>query len=674
MSIEGQSKTLVESGAMELFLVCGLGSLGQHCVAALKEFGVKVVAVEQVEPKSWDIPNLPLLLDGLLVGDCRQDSILEQAQVAQCRAALLVTSSEQVNIEAALAIRQLNPHTRLVIRSAKENLNRLLAEQLGNSLAYEPTQLSTTAFALAALGTETLGFFNLDGQWLRVIQRQSQQGDRWCNTRQLHELNTRRRRLLAHAAPGVPLPQNFHQWQPDATVQAGDTLVYIETAEPSFDRPAPLTSRQSGQWWRRLAIPHLTSILQKQLGEFWQLSLRSSVRRVALACGLSVLALLLVGMGLFLWSYRGLNLLQAFYLTAILLLGGYGDIFGNIQEVLPIPWWLQVFSLAMTVAGTVLVGVLYALLTEALLSAKFQLAKRRPPVPLQGHAVIIGLGRVGQQVAALLQRFQQPLVGVSLNGELESNILPEIPLIVGKAAEALPQANLPAAKSVVVITDDEILNLEIALMSQSANPDCFLVIRTSGQRLRHHLRGILPQAQVLGVNSVAAEVFAGAAFGENISHIFRFNNQTVLVTEYQVEAGDTLNHLLLAEVACGYGVVPLLYQRPPQPSRLMPSDDIKLEEGDRLLVLATLEGLQRIEVGNRYLPSWQIGVERAINQDAAFESANAIARISGCPLITARELMKNLPGTLDFPLYQLQGQRLVRELGKLQTLAHLSPR
>lgn len=40
-------------------------------------------------------------------------------------------------------------------------------------------------------------------------------------------------------------------------------------------------------------------------------------------------------------------------------------------------------------------------------------------------------------------------------------------------------------------------------------------------------------------------MFAGAAFGENIINLFRFNRQTVLVTEYQIEAGDTLNGLLL---------------------------------------------------------------------------------------------------------------------------------
>jgi Trk K+ transport system NAD-binding subunit len=301
------------------------------------------------------------------------------------------------------------------------------------------------------------------------------------------------------------------------------------------------------------------------------------------------------------------------------------------------------------------------------------LAKRRPPIPQQDHIIIIGLGRVGQRVATVLQQLKQSLVGVTLNPEPNPTLLPDIPLIAGDLAEALASANLSKAKSVVVVTDDEILNLEVALMVQGSNPDSHLVLRTSGQRLSQHLRAVFPKTQVLGMYAVAAEVFAGAAFGENISNLFRFNHQTILVTEYQIEAGDTLKGLLLAEVAFGYGIVPLLHQRSPHPPTWMPSDDILLAIGDRLIVLATIEGLQTVEVGKRHPQGWQVRVERATTPEAIFEGANTISRISGCSLSTARELMNHLPGILISPLYQHQGQRLVRALSKIQAIAHLMP-
>jgi Trk K+ transport system NAD-binding subunit len=661
----------------EWFLVCGLGSLGQHCVAALKEFGVKVSAIDRSQPHTWEIFDLPHQIDRLILGDCRQNAILEQAGIAQCRSALVVTSSDRVNAETALAIRQLNPHTRLVVRSAKENLNRLLGEQLGNFVAFEPTQLPAPAFALAGLGTETRGLFHLDRQWFRVVQRQLPPTSHWCDRSDLHELNTRNRRVLAHVPPsrfGTPpelsLPSEFYQWNPEAPVRAGDTLVYIEAADPwLFARSHQFEKRR--QTWKALSRRFRWHDWQQRVRDLRSTNARDRTRRVAIVCGVTVLVLLVVGTLLLHGYYPGTSLLSAFYATAILLLGGYADLFGEFQLTAPIPWWLQLFSLGLTVAGTAFVGVLYALLTETLLSARFKFSPQRPPVPAQDHVVVIGLGRVGRRVATLLLEYRQPLVGINFDPHFDPTILPQMPLIVGNLNEALAQVNLETAKSAIVCTDDEILNLEIALMARVKNPRCYLAIRTYEQRLSDHLAGLLPNAQVICAYAVAAEAFAGAAFGERILSLFRLGDRTILVTEYQIEPDDTLNGLMLAEVAYGYGVVPLLYQKPRSTAKFMPSEDTYLSIGDRMVVLATTDGLRRVEVGALAAKQWQLSVEQALTPDAVFEGANAIARISGCNLGTARSLMNRLPAKLPSPLYQHQGQRLVRELAKLRVLARL---
>jgi Trk K+ transport system NAD-binding subunit len=669
---------------LDQFLVCGLGSLGQHCVVALKEFGVRAIAIEQVPPPNWEIPHLSELLDDLIVGDCRQNRILKQANISQCRAALLVTSNERVNIETAIAIRQLNSQTRLVIRSGQSNLNKLLFQQLGNFIAFEPTQLSTPALALAALGSEILGLFDLDGQQLRVVKRQIKSNDPWCRVRLLHELNNPARRILFHLRQPNHSSQSFHQWEPNEIVLSEDTLVYLETAEqfflPSTPQPATFWGQSRHLRWHKIFF-HGLDQWQERISRFGLLSFRQQVRRVALICSAIVVVLLLMGTALFRWYYPGTSWLSAFYVTAILLLGGFSDLFDSFEPITDIPWWLQLFGLVLNLAGTAFVGVLYALLTEALLSSKFEFIKQRPPIPQKDHIVIIGLGRVGREVAGWLQQLKQPLVGISLNADCdlrsrrvsERSILPQMPLIVGNLTEAFPQANLSTAKSVVVLTDDEILNLEVALMTRAKNLNSHLVIRTTGQQLSEHLTGLLPNTQVLCTYTVAAEAFAGAAFGEKIINLFRFNERTILVTEYQIEVEDTLNGLLLAEVAYGYGVVPILHQKPNYTSVLLPLEDYRLAIGDRLVILATIEGLQRIEQGklNSHLRCWQVLVEKALTQDAVFEGANVIARISGCSLATARNLMKGLPQLFSVPLYKHQAQRLVRQLNKIMVKAHL---
>ncbi|MEH2063737.1 MAG: NAD-binding protein [Nostoc sp.] len=244
---------------------------------------------------------------------------------------------------------------------------------------------------------------------------------------------------------------------------------------------------------------------------------------------------------------------------------------------------------------------------------------------------------------ALLQEFKQPLVGISRTAS-NADFLNKIPLIIDNIADALGKVNLANSKSVVVVTDDDIENLEIALMAYSKSPTTRVIIRTYDQSFCDNVARLFPYAQVICTSAISAEVFAAAAFGENILSLFNFDTQTILVVEYMIEAGDTLNRLLLAEVAYGYGVVPILYQRLRRsPVKLMPSDHIQLDVGDRLVVLANSNNLQRIERGEMLTRTWQVQVEKVLAQDGIFDGANEISIISGCNIGTARKLMYNLP-------------------------------
>jgi Trk K+ transport system NAD-binding subunit len=332
------------------------------------------------------------------------------------------------------------------------------------------------------------------------------------------------------------------------------------------------------------------------------------------------------------------------------------------------PALIQTFSALITIAGTAFIGVLYALLTEKLLTLKFEFNQRRPPVPEKDHVVVVWLGRVGRQVLKLLQDLDQPVLGIAQTS-LDAEVLPQVPLLTGDILASLEKANLATAKSLVAVSDDEIQNLEIGLMAHRVNPHCRTIIRTYDQQFTDRVAKIFPFAQVLCASAISAEAFAGAAFGEHVIGLFRLYHQMALVTQYEIEAGDTLSGLLLSEVAYGYGVVPIWYQRPGAPATAMPSEDQQLHPGDQLVVIATIRGLRRVEQGQRAQPTWQVQVDRALTPDSLFEGASEIARIAGCKLGDAREFMAFLPGVLPFPLYRHQAERLVRSLNRVQVRA-----
>lgn len=656
---------------LDTFLICGLGSLGQNCVIALKKFGVKIVVIEKNPPPDEEIRDLLPLIDLFVKGDCSDRNLLLQTNIKQCRAALIVTTSESVNVATAIAIRQLNQKTRLVMRSNKENLNNLLSNQLGNFIAYEPTELPANAYALSALGKEILGFFSLDEQKIRISQIKITPHHSYTNYQSLFELNSRSRRIISHYGTSELPSSRFYEWNPDGKVLPGDTIILVETEDHfrlTHQQEKISTNRQS------LALKLLNIIfkIEDKIVKYWKLNAREKIKGVGIFASVIVFILLIIGTILFKNNAANATYLSSFYVTAILLLGGYSDLFGSIEPSEEVPNWLQLFSLILTLTGTAFVGILYALLTEYLLSTKFQFTIKRPPIPTENHIVIIGFGRIGQKIAEQLKELKQSLLAISFNQNIDFSLQSNFPLIVGNLEDSLKQANLLKAKSAVIVTDDDITNLEVALMAQNFNPNLNLVIRTNGDNFTKNLHQLLPQSHVFSAYQLAAEAFTGAAFGENILQIYRCNQQTMLLTEYEIEQGDTLNGLLLSEVAYGYGVIPIFYgAKNSYETTVMPNDDILLAQDDRLIVLATIEGLKSIEKGEMKLKQWRLEIICAKSDMGRFEGANAIARITGCPLKLARETMEKLPQILPINLYHHQGVRLMSALQKNQVISQL---
>jgi len=659
------------------FIVCGLGSLGQQCAATLTDFGVAVVGIEEQPPTHWELPGLDARLARLLVGDCRRVDLLEEAGVRACRAVLLVASNEHTNVATALAVRSLNPRARLVLRSAQVNLNRLLASQLGNLAAFEATQLPAPAFAMAALATDTVGWFQLNEQWMRAVAETIAAGDPRVD-RALHRLCADGRLVLRHIpASGAPPDYTFHDWDPDARLAPGDILVSLDTKAASPGRGDPprvsLAARARARW-RRLRELRRPRGPRDAWRRLWLGDGADRRRRVGIVYGLVLCVLLLTGTALFSGFDAGSDVPASFFATTTLLLGGYADVFGTLRGSAPFPWWFQLIGLFFALSGIALVGLLYGLVTEALLASKFQFVARRPPIPTQGHVVVIGLGRVGQRVAALLQSLGASVVGVSLDPAVDRGLLPRLPLLVAGLEEALGRVHLEGAKSLVAVTDDELLNLEAGLAVAARYPGCPLVLRTFERQLTDHLAYLLPQAEVLCAYEVAADAFAGAALGEGVLGVFRLNRRNVLIAEYQVQPGDTLDGLLLAEAAYGYAMVPILLQRAGAAPRLLPPDDWRLAAGDRLAVLVTVDGMRRIEQGERAVrPAWwELRLESVLSDDARFEGANALHRNAGLHLADARALLGDLPVALSLPLYRFQAHRLDNALRKVGCRARMT--
>jgi Trk K+ transport system NAD-binding subunit len=671
------------------FLICGLGSLGQFCIKIFSEFNVPIIGIDIQEEIDWGVDGALTLLSDLIVGDCRKASVLQKARIQECRAVLLVTGDEQANIEAAFAIRQINTHVRIVARSAKENLNQLLSSAefgLGNFIAYNQAEFSAEPFATRALGSENRGFIELDDWLLRVVKHQIQQGDAWCN-RSLYELNIPDKRwLLTYASAVDPLPVNFYEWEQNTRTQDKDEIVYIEVIK---ERLADVLANERGK-----------TLLQQKRRSLTGLNLVSSadnIKNKVLAFLQSPtkelrIFLYLFYCWVFLWTIGTLVLIilpipdqkvslwGAMYASAVMLLGAYDGVFSNLKPSSIAKIFLLLVNLLYMVFGIVVIAALNSKLTEYLLSSKLDLSVKREPIPKQDHIIVLGLGRVGTKISEFLKIWKQPLVGLS-DADLNENLLhAKIPLLEGYSLDSLMKANIATARGFIAATNSEILNLETGMIAHSQNKNIPIVIRTFNPRFSNYIQQHLPYAKVLCAYQISAEAFVAASFGENIKSLLRLNEQTVLVVDFTITSGDNLVELSLAEISYGYGVAPILYRgKKNNESKRLPSftRTPRLKEGDCLTVLVNIEGLRKIEQGDRILPCYKLYLDSLNVQEAAQrqvtieDGKNLIYRFTDCELELASKTMRNIPTELDFLLYKHQGQNLVRELRKLNIKARL---
>jgi Trk K+ transport system NAD-binding subunit len=670
-------------------LVCGLGRLGQHCVATLKTFGVPLYAIDARARDHWLIPDLPRLLDGLVVGDFRLPTVLEQAQIASCRTVLLLAPDERVNISAAFAARALRADVRVVMRSARQNLNELLEAQLGNFAAFEPTQLSAPAFALSALGDETVGLAALPGRLLRVKRRIIAHGDAWIGSR-AGDLSTAHRRVLSRRAPEATAPASavrhraegprgpstpapgprahFHAWAPEAPVQAGEAITFVELADSGVAEASPDAEGHESRLRERLRLALGDRRWRRVVARLWNEG--TQMQRVAITCAAVLSALYVLGALLYRAAYPDIGVRDALNVAMVLVLGGFDNLFGQLRLPFPIPGWLYCFSVVLSVAGTVAIGVLYAFLTERLLAMRLNVLWRRTALPRRRHVILSGGGRLAREVATLLKKLRCPIVRV---GEGPAEADDRTPFVAGPLSAAMERLHLDSARSFVALPEDEVESLEAALTARAASPRCALVLRADDPGFRDHVAKLVAGVVPISAYALAAEAFSAAAFGENVHGVVHLDDETFLVIEYHVEPADTLAGRLVAEVAYGYGVVPLLLEHATRTSSpdVFPSDDVRLVAGDRLVVLATFDALGCIERGEPTARVFCVHVEEARWEGSALEAAMTIARVSGCEIAVAQTAMAELPATVPVTLYEPQAQRLVRKLGHMRVKARV---
>jgi len=214
---------------------------------------------------------------------------------------------------------------------------------------------------------------------------------------------------------------------------------------------------------------------------------------------------------------------------------------------------------------------------------------KRMAASMSGHVVLVGFGKLGYRVFQLLRRLGEYVVVIERNAE--NRFLEELrrdgsPLILGDARDdvVLQQANIAKAKSVVVATDDDLANLEVALDSRRMQPDIRVVLRMFDQDIADKIRDGFSIRIAMSQSMTAAPSFAAAAISDSIVNSFGVGGELVVMQRCAVHDGGPFAGKTVGQVMTEFGCGVAELRRPGGDSRLFPPPNEVFRAKDEVLL------------------------------------------------------------------------------------------
>jgi Trk K+ transport system NAD-binding subunit len=480
-------------------IVSGLDNLGRRTIAELRLGDEPVVAIagDADEGEGLVLPDVPVV-----IGDHRRERVLREAGVEEASSLVLTRDDDLGNLHAALLARELNPSIRLVIRVFDAQIAERLPDLIDNAVALSSSALAAPGFVAAAIDGDGGERFTIAGR--QFVVRLATDHD--APDIAPHDHLDRRTVAFIHRDRTVEL-------LPAAGSTAEGTPVLLEAHDPATlarldqrDERSPIQRLRD-----RLAAPD-----------------RRLVRLGGILIGLALVSAILVELTVRLTPIDAVS-------WAMGLLTGSGSGFARVDES-EAPDVLKAYGILLSLIGAALVGVVYALITDAIIGARLLATLGRRPIPasIRDHVIVCGLGSIGYRVALGIREHGVTVVVVEPdeNGRFVAAARAlGIPVVAGDArqAEVLTRVGVERCRAICAVTSDDLVNLTAALNARAIRSDLRVVLRLFDPDLALRAQHGLGIRFTRSVSHLAAPAFAAAAIGSQVEASVPIGDQRVLL-------------------------------------------------------------------------------------------------------------------------------------------------
>jgi Trk K+ transport system NAD-binding subunit len=478
-------------------IVCGLERLGLRVAEALLQLGENVSIVAK-RPSPQLLRRATKAGAKFIDGEPAELSTLPGIDLARARALVLTHNSDLDNLHAALAAREANPNILIVIRLFSSDLGERATELLGKVRTVSASAEAAPHFAAAALG---IAMTPTRLVWGRHFAVDEDDGDL-----AMPIASPRTNRLLESV-----FRRNGSGGQ-QIDIGEGQALIPIE--------PAPLGKPS---WGRRYV--GLRMGLRAALAVFDR---RLAILILAIATLVGTTSTIFHQAGQLGWAEAVLRTVTTAY--------------GNADPT-QFPAWVKIFEVGFMFASAGTMAVMFALVTDAVLGHRLTEALGRPPQRLHDHAVVIGLGTVGYRLTQLLLDAGTEVVAADVRPQNRFTPLARrqgVAVLVadGRYRDTLQQLSAKTAKVVAAVSDDDLVNLEAALIAKQMNPRVRLVARLFDPALAARAQRQLGINVCRSVSTLATPAFVAAAMGEGVLSTLERDGRRWLLAELAVQPGS----------------------------------------------------------------------------------------------------------------------------------------
>lgn len=216
------------------------------------------------------------------------------------------------------------------------------------------------------------------------------------------------------------------------------------------------------------------------------------------------------------------------------------------------------------------------------------------------HVILCGLGRVGFRILERLCRYHIDAVVIEKDeksGFLQSAQKMRVPVLLldAKQEESLEQAGLRHARALVIATNDDLANVEIALDARRLRPDIRVVLRMFDESTADKLREAFNLEVAFSSAAAAAPLVAASVLELEILGSFLLDGREIFTARLRVDESSSLIGEALTALAPAHELVVVSRQRPGQRAELNPPANAPVGAGDVLVVQGELEQLRRLQ-------------------------------------------------------------------------------